>query len=131
MVQPSHQERRLPKIKVRLTSTSTLDLTLVAWRVAERLWKKYGIEIDVEDEPYYLVDPLMGVGHSTGGMRIVVEDANGVPLAYELSLTDYDDPVEGLEHIVLGILTQGVPVIGEDSIEVLVEKDHLAGLAIA
>ncbi|MEB3806651.1 MAG: hypothetical protein GSR73_03960 [Desulfurococcales archaeon] len=103
----------------------------MAWRVAERLWKKYGIEIDVEDEPYYLIDPLMGVGHSTGGMHIVVEDTNGVPLAYELSLTDYEDPVEGLEHIVLGILTQGIPVIDEDAFNTLVERDHLADLAIA
>ena len=131
MVQLSHQERHLPKIKVRLTSVTALDLTLVAWKVAERLWRKYGIEIEVEDDPYYLVNPVAGVGYGTGGVNIVIEDPDGIPLVYDFNMIDYEDPVEGLEHFVLRILTQGVPVIGEDRVDSLIDRDYIIDLAVA
>ncbi len=112
MDQVSHQITR-PRIKVKITGTSTLDLTLVAWKVAEGLWKDYGIDLLVEDDPLYLVNPTAGIYYGEGLVELRIETGSGTPKVYTLYLDDPEELEGKLEDFVLGVLLRGDPVISE------------------
>ncbi|MCE4618954.1 MAG: hypothetical protein F7C82_06140 [Desulfurococcales archaeon] len=126
----SHSVNSLPKIKVKLTGIGALHLTKIAWRVAERLWRNYGIDIEVEDDPFYLVNPTFGVGLGTGGMHIIVEDPRGTPHVYDIDVGEAEEAVERLENLVLGVITNGVPVLDSDLNDSIIDRDIYVDLAI-
>lgn len=127
----SHSIGKLPRIKVKLTGIGALHLTEIAWRVSERLWRNYGIDVEVEDDPFYLVNPAFGVGLGTGGMQIIVEGPRGTPQVYSLDIGEVEEAVERLENLVLGVLANGQPVLDRDLNDSLIERDPYVDLAIA
>lgn len=127
----SHTAKYLPRIRVKLTGVAALHLTSLAWSVAERLWRSYGIYVEVEDDPYYLVNPTLGVGLGTGGMQIIVEDPNGEPQVYDLGIGEGEEALDRLENLILGVITNGQPVLDRDMNDSLVDRDLYVDVAIA
>ncbi len=110
--QVSHSQTR-PSIKVKLTGTATLELTRIAWEISEKLWREYGIDLLVEDEPVYLVNPTMGVNTGDGLIELSVETSKGLERTYTLpvDLGDTYEIAEKLEDLVLRTLLHGEPVV--------------------
>jgi len=110
--QVSHSQTR-PSIKVKLTGAASLELTRIAWKISEKLWEEYGVELLVEEDPVYLVNPTAGVGVGDGLLELSVETNGGFEETYTvpIDLDDAYDIEEKLEDLVWRTLLHGELVV--------------------
>ena len=130
MVLVSHHITR-PKIRVKLTGLASLDISSMTWMIMEKLWRDYGIDVDIEEEPVYLVNPTAGIYHGYGVVELTVESPNTAK-TYTLHLDDEEELSEKLQDFIIGAILNGEPSVSVKMEDALyIEKPGLTETALA